>query len=115
MDSTVGARAAATDNILAASDNHNLVIVMAGLQTLTPSAIGWGTGKNSGASQSAVPDSFSSVTVFLTIDYAGKVTNKEYCMRLCSDLNQPKPLYLIGATLLDLLDASLTPLCKLAI
>ena len=115
VESTVGARAAATDNILAASDNHNLVIVMGGLQSLTASAIGWGTGKNSGASQSAVPDSFSSDTVFLTIDSAGKVSNKEYCMRLCLDLSHPTPLYLIGATLLNLLDAWLTPLCKLAI
>ena len=108
LDGTVGARSAAKDRVLAASTSHNLVIVQGFLQSLVASPIGSGSYRNSSAPQPAVPSSICSDKVQITCDSTGKVTNKEYCLRVALDYKHPKPLYLSGASLLDLLDTWLS-------
>jgi hypothetical protein len=108
MESTVGARSAAKDRVLAASTSHNLVIVQGFLQSLVASPIGSGNDRNSSAPQPAVASSSCSDKVLITCDSTGKVTNKEYCLHVAKNHNQPKPLYLSGYSLLGLLDTWLS-------
>ena len=108
LDGTVGARSAAKDHVPAASASHNLVIVMGYLQSLFKSPIGSASCRNSSAPQPAVASSICSDKVQITCDSTGKVTNKEYCLRVALDYKYPKPLYLSGASLLDLLDTWLS-------
>ena len=104
MESTVGARSALKDRILAATTLHNLVIVQGCLQSLLASPIGSGNDRNSSAPQPAVASSSCSDKVLITCDSTGKVTKKEYCLHVAKNHNQPEPLYLIGDSLLGLLD-----------
>jgi hypothetical protein len=108
MESTVGARSALKDRILAATTLHNLVIVQGCLQSLLASPIGSGNDRNSSAPQPAVASSSCSDKVLITCDSTGKVTNKEYCLHVAKNHNQPKPLYLSGYSLLGLLDTWLS-------
>ena len=108
LDGTVGARSAAKDHVPAASASHNLVIVMGYLQSLVASPIGSGSYRNSSAPQPAVPSSICSDKVQITCDSTGKVTSKEYCLRVALDYKHPKPLYSPGASLVELLDTWLS-------
>jgi hypothetical protein len=108
MESTVGARSAVKDQALAASTSHNLVIVMGNLQRLVASPIGSGSSRNSSAPQPAVPSIICSDKVQITCDSTGKVSSREYCLRVALDYKQPKPIYSPGASLLDLLDTWLS-------
>ena len=104
MESTVGARSAAKDRVLAASTAHNLVIVQGFLQSLVASPIRSGSYRNTSAPQPALPSSICSDKVQITCDSTGKVTNKEYCLHVAKNHKQPTPLYLCGLSLLELID-----------